>query len=121
MSSHGCHACCGSWEKVERLDVSGTDDAEVAAVEGRDFDDLQSLGYRDDGCVGGAEREVGVGVDQLSHAFVVGEFEIDDDDCLLDDRAKECALDPCAAGAAEQVSHLGDDWGRYQDRAAGQV
>lgn len=93
------------------------DDAEVAVVEGRDFGDPQPFGDRDHGGVGGAEREVGVGVDQVGHALVVSEFEVDDDDRLLGDRAKERALDPRTAGAGEQVADFGHDRCRDEDWA----
>lgn len=52
----------------------------VASVESRHLGHAESLGNGDDRGVGGAEREVGVGVDQVGHAFVVGEFEVDDGD-----------------------------------------
>lgn len=59
------------WEQSERINVTRADDVEVAVVESRDFADPESFGDRDDGGVGGAKREVGVGVDQLGHALIV--------------------------------------------------
>jgi hypothetical protein len=59
----------------------------VAAVERGDLGQVKSFGDGDDRRVGGAERKVGVGLDQFSHAQIVGEFEVDDRDGLLCDRA----------------------------------
>jgi hypothetical protein len=48
----------------------------VAAVERGDLGQVKSFGDGDDRRVGGAERKVGVGLDQFSHAQIVGEFEV---------------------------------------------
>jgi hypothetical protein len=52
--------------------MSRSDDGEVPPVECRDFGDGEAFRDRDDGCVRGAEREVGVLFDQVGHACVVG-------------------------------------------------
>lgn len=47
----------------------------MPVVERGDLCDAQSLGDGDDGGVGGAEREVGVGLDEGSHPGEVDGFE----------------------------------------------
>lgn len=52
--------------------MTGSDDAEVPAVEGGDLGGAMTLGRRNDECVGSAEGEVGVPVDQLCGPRQVG-------------------------------------------------
>jgi hypothetical protein len=73
---------------------------EVTAIEGGDLGDAEAFG--DDGGVGGAEGEVGVGLDEFGHAFVVSEFEVDDRDGLRDDGAEERRFDLGSAGAGQE-------------------
>ena len=56
--------------------MSRTDDNEVPSVERRDFSDVDAFRDRDDGCVRGAEREVGVLLDQVGYACVVSRREV---------------------------------------------
>lgn len=90
-------------------------------VEGGDLGDSES--FRDGHYSGvcRAEREVGVGVDEVGHALVVVEFEVHDGDRLLRDRSEKRALDPGAASTTEQVSDLRDDQRRYQNRPPREV
>jgi hypothetical protein len=97
----------GSGRQGEGVGVAGTHGVEVTAIEGGDLRD--------------AEGEVGVGLDEFGHAFVVSEFEVDDRDGLRDDGAEERRFDLGAAGAGQEVADLGDDRCGDQDGAASQV
>jgi len=97
------------------------DRVEVTTVEGSDLAHPEPLGDGDDSRVGGPEREVGVGLDQLGHPLVVGQLKIDDGQCLLHDRPQERGLDLRAARATEQVANLGDHQCRNEDRAPREV
>lgn len=66
---------------------------EVAAVESCDLGDVEPLRDLDDRGIGGAEREVSIGFDQLGHWLVVLDLEIDDRQGLLHDRAEKGGLD----------------------------
>lgn len=72
---------------------------EVAAIQHDDLGGPEPLGHRDDGRVGRAKREVGLGLDQLGHSLVVDQLEVDDREGLLRDRAQECGLDVRTARA----------------------
>ena len=52
--------------ECERRGVAWADGGEVAAVEGGDLGDGEAFGQGDDGGVDGAEREVGVGGDEVT-------------------------------------------------------
>jgi hypothetical protein len=83
-----------------------------------DLGDPQPLGDGDDSRVGGTEREVGVGLDQLRHPLVVGQLEIDDRQSVSAARStQERGLDLRAARTAEQVTNLGHYRRRNKDRA----
>jgi hypothetical protein len=60
----------------------------MSVVEGGDFADAEAFGDDGDdggvGGVGGAEGDVGVGGDQLGHAGIVVELEVDDGEGPLD-------------------------------------
>lgn len=89
--------------------------------EGGDLDDPQPFGHRDDRGVRRSEREVGVGVDQLGHAVVVGHLEINHRQGPLHDRPQERSLDPSTTSAPEQIADLGDGRSRYEDLTARQM
>jgi hypothetical protein len=110
-----------SGQQREGWDVARADDVEVTMVERCHLGDAKAFGDRDHGGIGRAEREVGVRVDQFSHALVVEDLEVDDSECLLGDRAEKCALDLRSAGAAEEVADLGHNGCRDEDRAAREV
>jgi hypothetical protein len=110
-----------SGQQREGRDVARAHDVEVPVVERCDLGKAEPLGDCDDCGVGRAEREVGIRLDQFGHTFVVGNFQIDDSDRPLSDRAKECALDLRSAGAAEEIADLGDNRGGDENRAAREV
>jgi hypothetical protein len=58
-------------EQLEGIDVAGSDDREVGAVEGQNLPDAEALGHGDDAGVRGAEGQVGVALDELRAAFQV--------------------------------------------------
>ena len=59
------------WEQLEGVDVAGSDDREVGAVEGQNLSDAEALGDGDDAGIGSAEGKVGVALDELRAAFQV--------------------------------------------------
>ena len=48
--------------------MARSDCVEVPTIEGCDFGDAEPLGNCDDRSVRGAEREVGIGFDELGHS-----------------------------------------------------
>jgi hypothetical protein len=59
-------------QEPQRGSVTGPDDRDVPVVEGGDLMHAEALGDCDHRGVRGAEREVGVGLDQAGHAVEVG-------------------------------------------------
>ena len=81
----------GSGEEIERVDVSGSDDPEVASVEGGDDCLVEAFSNGNNGCVGGIEPDIGIGVEQLGDTSPVDWGEIDDADiacgeCFVESR-----------------------------------
>ena len=66
----GCVAGLRRWLGQERegVDVLGAHGGDVPVVEGGDLGEAESLGEGDHGGVGGAEREVSIGLDEFGHA-----------------------------------------------------
>jgi hypothetical protein len=58
----------GLRQECQELDVARAHDSEMPAVERRDCFEAESLGHRDDGGVGSAEGQIGVGLCQLDDA-----------------------------------------------------
>jgi hypothetical protein len=110
-----------SGQQREGRDVAGADDVEVTMVKRRHLRDTESFGDCDYGGIGRAERKVGICVDQFCHALVVGDFEVDDSERPLGNRAKECALDLRSTGTGEEVADLGHNGCGDEDRATREV
>ena len=69
-----------------------TDDGEVPVVERGDGGDVKPLGDGDDTRVDEAEPEIGVGLDQLHAAEVVGDGEVDHLYLTAGDKPEEAGL-----------------------------
>ena len=91
----------------EGVDVAETYDGEVAAIDGRDLTDVQSLGRGHDGCVDGAERQVAVPGDQFSDAQPIGGNHGLDAERAVCEVAEEANFGFRTETSTEQVGHLG--------------
>jgi len=98
-----------SGQESESLDMLGTDDGEVTAVQRRNLVDLQAFGSRDHGSVDAAEREVAVGAHELGdpQPFVGGDRF--GDEVARGEVAKEPDFCVRAESRTEEVDDLGDD------------
>lgn len=94
---------------------------EVPPIEGGDLGDAEPFGHRDDGQVGCPEREVRVGLDEISHAVVVDDLEIDHREgrSTIDRRNPASTQD--TARSTEKVTDLGNDRSRHEKLTTGQV
>ena len=106
----------GLGEEFERVGVAGAYDAEVAVVKGADLDGSQAFGDGHQACVGAAQREVGVGVDELGHPGPVAGGECFDGDGAGGDAAVERCFGGRADLTVDQPAGLGDDQGGGDQR-----
>jgi len=79
-------------DELEGVDVIRSDDSEVTMVERRDRGRAETLGCRNHGRVYGAERKVGVGLDELGRSTEIGDLERLEDDSALSELAKQPSL-----------------------------
>jgi hypothetical protein len=85
------------------------DDAEVAAVEGRDFGGVEPLRRSDHRGVDGAERQIAVFGDELGNADRVARVQRLDREAAAGEVAEEADLGLPAQARLDQVGDLGDD------------
>src|SRR6266511_940445 len=107
--------------ECERRGVAWADGGEVAAVEGGDLGDGEAFGQGDDGGVDGAEREVGVGGDEVGGAVEVGGCRFGELEVAGREGAEELGFEPRAGLAGKQVADLGDNQRRHEERFGVQV
>lgn len=107
------------YRRRERFDVAGTHHREVAVIHGRDLGHLEALGQRDDAGVGAAEREVGVGLDELRGSLQVGGLDVKRGQEATGERPQKRGLRPGTDLSGEQVADLGDNRTRHQARRPG--
>lgn len=96
-------------EEFEGVDVAGTDDAEVAVVEGGDLGDAEAFGHGDDAGVDQAKTEVVVGVDQLDHPGPVVLGELDTFEVTGVDGPEEVGFGGGAEAGFDRPGGLDDD------------
>jgi hypothetical protein len=101
-----------SGQQGQRFDVSWPYDAEVAAIDGGDVGDPESLGGGDRRRVDGAEREIAVEGDQLSDAEPVPRGHGFDREDPRGKVAEKTDLGLDAESGREQIRDLGDDQNR---------
>ena len=94
--------------ELERLDVPGPDDREVAAVERRDRRDAEPFGCRDDRGIDGAEREVAVLLDEVRDPEPIGWMNRLDGEIPESQLRQEPKLDVRMQPRGHEVRHLGD-------------
>jgi hypothetical protein len=109
-------ACSVLREELERLDVQGADDPEVAAVKGRDRCRVKPLRRGDDRGVDGAKRQVAVGADELGDPFDIGGMELFDQQVPGGERAENADLGLPAQSGGGQLHDLGDAENRNDQR-----
>jgi len=105
-----------SGNESERVAMDGTYDAEVGLVESGDPGHVQSLGDGHEACVGTAQGQVGVGVDELADALPVTGPECLDKQVSADDRRIERRLGTGAELALEEIRSFGYDHGGRHER-----
>lgn len=108
----------GSGDELEAVAVGWADDGEVPSVDRRDPALVESFGDRDDAGVGAAERQRGVGGDELVDSFPVLVGEVLDDEVAIDDRLVEGGFGGWTEFTFDQVGALGDHH-RSGDHRAG--
>ena len=81
--------------------MARSDGSEVTVVERGDLRDVEPFGNGDDGCVGRAEREVAVGLDEFGNAGAAGPAEQVAD--LSDNRCRDEDLTASEMQAGEQI------------------
>jgi hypothetical protein len=102
-------AAASSRQEDERVGVTRPDDAEVAAVDGRELGEAEPLRGGDDRRVDRAEREVAVAGDELGNAQPVGGEHGLDRECARGKVAEEADLWLDAEACAEEERDLSDD------------
>ncbi len=70
-------------QQVQGFAVGGSNDGEVAAVEGRYVGDVQPFGEGDDGGIGGAGVEVGLLAHQVCHPGGVDFGQLGEQQCAV--------------------------------------
>jgi len=103
------------WQQVQSVHVLGADDGEVAPIQAGYVGQIQPFGYGDDGRVYGAQREVGVGTNELGGSRQIGSGDGDVLEFTCHNRLQESGLDVRAF--FYQPADLDDYRGRDQKRA----
>ena len=80
---------------------------------------VQSLTQASKRGVSDAEREIGVGLNEVGHAVEVGGGQRDEGEDVVPDRAQEPGLSLCATLTFQQVAHVSQDWGGHQQGSGG--
>ena len=110
------HCLAGSGDEGKGIDVGGSHDVEVTEVDRGDGVDAEPFGHGDDCCVDEAKIEIGVAVDELRAAPVVGGAEGLDARIVTAKTGEERGLGGGADTTAEQPADLDDHGGGHDDR-----
>ena len=86
-----------------------TDDGEVPAVQGGDFGDTQALGQRNDGGIGGSERQIGVLFYEFGDPRVVLGNQVDRFEVAVGHTLEEPGFHVCVTVVVEEVTNLSRD------------
>lgn len=106
-----------SRNQVERGAVTGAHDAEVPAVDGGDFGDIEPFGRCHHRSVDGSQRQIAVGVNEFGDPEPVTRSDRLSDEVARREVAEESHLDAGPESSADEVCDLGDHQARHDQRS----
>ena len=101
--------------------MSGSDGGEVTPIECGNLGQTEAFGDGDHGCIGSAQREIGVLIDEFGHPPYVGWNQFDEIKISRRERSQERCLGARPGLALEEVAHFRQNGARDEDPAASQV